>query len=122
VTLVGADRAGATLTNTAAATSPTDPAPDAPTVASLPIVGAADLSITKSADTASVVAGGAVQWTITVANNGPSIAASVSVTDTIPGGVTAVTATTSVGTCTVTATLDCALGTLAPGQLAFLVV
>jgi uncharacterized repeat protein (TIGR01451 family) len=122
VTLVGTDQAGVTLTNTAAATSPSDPTPDPPTVASLPVVGEADLSMTKLAGAASVIAGGAVQWTISVVNNGPSAAVGAAVSDTIPAGVSAVSATASVGTCSVTASVDCALGTLAPGQIAFVVV
>ena len=56
----------------------------------------ADLSITKTGP-ASVTAGGAVAYQLAVANNGPSAAANVSVTDTLPAGVTFVSVNASNG-------------------------
>src|SRR5204863_6631537 len=47
----------------------------------------ADLSIAKTGD-AEVVAGGGFDYTLTIANAGPSDAADVEVTDTLPTGVT----------------------------------
>jgi uncharacterized repeat protein (TIGR01451 family) len=52
-------------------------------------------------------------YTITVANGGPSAATGVTVTDTLPAGVTFVSATPSQGSCTGTGTVSCNLGTLA---------
>ncbi|MEO8084757.1 MAG: hypothetical protein ABI780_13115, partial [Ardenticatenales bacterium] len=50
---------------------------------------AADLAITKTAEPPAVVAGQTiVQYTIMVVNNGPSLAQTVSVADTLPGGLT----------------------------------
>jgi uncharacterized repeat protein (TIGR01451 family) len=122
-TLVGADRAGADVTNTAAVTSTTpDPNPSPPTVATLPVVGEADLSVFKEASAASFTAGGSVQWTVTVANNGPSIAANARITDVLPAGLSAVTATPTAGGCTVTTAVNCALGAMTPGQIIFVVI
>ncbi len=48
----------------------------------------ADLSITKSASTASQNPGAAVTYTLTATNNGPDAATGVKVTDTLPAGLT----------------------------------
>jgi len=48
----------------------------------------ADLSITKTADPDPVLTGGTINYTIMVANAGPSTAANVVVTETLPAGVT----------------------------------
>ncbi len=54
---------------------------------------AADLSITKSDSPDPVVAGNNLTYTVTVSNAGPSDAANVVVTDTLPAGVTFVSTT-----------------------------
>jgi uncharacterized repeat protein (TIGR01451 family) len=69
----------------------------------------ADLSIAKTAGTA--VAGQTANFTITVTNNGPSDAASVTVSDPAPAGTTF---SSNSGGCTTA--FPCALGTLTPGQ------
>ncbi|HKS22366.1 MAG TPA: hypothetical protein VJZ76_06185 [Thermoanaerobaculia bacterium] len=69
----------------------------------------ADLSITKTAGTA--VAGQTANFTITVTNNGPSDATSVTVSDPAPAGTTWAS---NSGGCT--SAFPCALGTLIPGQ------
>jgi uncharacterized repeat protein (TIGR01451 family) len=74
------------------------------------ITGQADLSITKSGP-ASVIAGQNAVYTITVTNNGPSSATSVTVTDPAPAGLTFVS---NSGGCT--GNFPCALGTLTNGQ------
>ncbi len=89
-----------TAENTAAATSRTYEAPaditkDNRSVASRAIATSADLSVQKTVNTAEVTAGRPITWNIAVRNNGPSSAASTSgaritVTDTIPAGITAV--------------------------------
>ncbi|MBX3286265.1 MAG: DUF11 domain-containing protein, partial [Actinobacteria bacterium] len=56
----------------------------------------ADLSVTKSGP-ASVTAGGAIAYQLAVSNNGPSAASTVSVTDTLPPGVTFVSVNASGG-------------------------
>ena len=75
----------------------------------------ADLSIIKSDSPDPVTAGGALTYTITVTNNGPSTASNVVVTDTIPGGTTFVSATASQGSCSGTGTVTCSLGSLTNG-------
>ncbi|HMB53762.1 MAG TPA: hypothetical protein VKU40_10615, partial [Thermoanaerobaculia bacterium] len=55
------------------------------------LVPTGDLSIDKTTDTSPVVPGGAIQYTIVVANTGPSTATGVDVTDNFPAAVTGVT-------------------------------
>jgi len=55
------------------------------------LVPTGDLSIDKTTVTTPVVPGNAIQYTIVVANTGPSTATGVDVTDTFPGDVTGVT-------------------------------
>ena len=52
-----------------------------------------DLSMAKDDGGASVTPGGNVSYTLAVANAGPSDAAAVSVTDTVPAGLVFVSAT-----------------------------
>ena len=51
------------------------------------VTASSDLSITKADSPDPVTAGGMLTYTIGVTNNGPSTAASVTVTDTLPSGV-----------------------------------
>jgi uncharacterized repeat protein (TIGR01451 family) len=76
----------------------------------------ADLSISKSlAGGPPVPAGQSLNYTISVANHGPSTASSVAMTDVLPAGTTFVSAMPSQGSCSGTSTVSCALGTLANG-------
>ncbi len=76
------------------------------------VVGPAiDLAIVKT--TSGVIAGQNIDWTLVVSNLGPSTATNVVVEDTLPPGVTFVSATPAQGTCD--ATVRCELGTLAVG-------
>jgi uncharacterized repeat protein (TIGR01451 family) len=118
--------ASLTLTNTATITftpiAETDPtnnaATDTDTVAS-----AADLGITKTDLPDPVVAGNNVTYTLTVTNLGPSDAAGVLVTDTLPGSVTFVSATPSQGSCAQAAgVVTCPLGTIANGGTATITI
>lgn len=104
----------AVITNTAQVTSST-PDPDATNNTAsytLPVGTAADVSIAKTGP-ARATAGNQITWTLTIANSGPSTAEGVTVTDSIPDGVTGVT--TNNAACTVGAQVSCALGTLAVG-------
>src|SRR5262249_40593390 len=58
----------------------------------------ADLSITKTGP-ATAVAGSSIAYTLAVSNAGPAAAASVSVTDTLPAGVTYVSSSGTGWTC-----------------------
>jgi uncharacterized repeat protein (TIGR01451 family) len=85
--------------------------------------GSADLSITKSDSPDPVLVGQPLTYTITVTNNGPTSASAVTVTDTLPGGVTFGSATPSQGTCSGTSTVTCNLGSLAfPGSATVTIV
>lgn len=81
-----------------------------------PVNPAADLAITKTLDTATLVAGRPATFTITVTNNGPQTATGVTVTDPVPAGLTNVTATSGGASCTVTGTITCAVPDMAVGQ------
>ncbi len=99
------------IANTASATSSTpdpDGANNASTV-SLPIAPSADLQITKLAP-ASVTPGSSATFTITLKNNGPSDATSVSLTDPTPVGLSFAANT---GDCTTA--FPCNLGTTPSG-------
>lgn len=79
-----------------------------------------DLRITKSDSPDPVHAGQQMTYTVTVSNDGPNTASSVTVTDTLPAGVTFLSSAPS---CTNAAgTLTCALGQLLPGQSVPLVI
>src|SRR4029077_1607123 len=78
----------------------------------------ANLSITKTANPATVTLGTNVTYTITVTNGGPSSSTGVIFTDPLPAGLTLVSATPSQGTCNGTTTISCSLGTLAVGASA----
>ncbi|MBD8539605.1 beta strand repeat-containing protein [Frigoribacterium sp. CFBP 8751] len=78
------------------------------------IAPAADLAVTKVLDTTPVVAGQPISYTVTASNNGPQAGTGVRVTDTLPAGLTGVTATGA--DCTVTGTtIGCAVPDLAVG-------
>ncbi|MFZ5863100.1 MAG: DUF11 domain-containing protein [Nitrospirota bacterium] len=118
VTIVVTPTAAGTLSNTASVTAnETDPntannsAPGTTTV-NAP-ANQADLSITKTDSPDPVSVNGTLTYSITVTNNGPANAAAVTVTDTLPAGVTFTSATPSQGTgCVGTATVTCNLGTV----------
>ena len=89
---------GTTIVNTAAITSPTDPGLPPPPQAgtSTLVVGAQDLVLGKNA--ASVTGRGQdITYTITVLNPGPNNAATVNVTDVLPGTLTFRSATAPTG-------------------------
>ena len=106
---------GTVVGNTATVASSTpDPVPSNNTVHATVTTSAptADVRMTKTAP-AQVDAGQTITWTLDAANWGPSDAEAVTVTDTAPAGVTLTSASTTRGTCTVTASsLSCDLGTL----------
>lgn len=77
-----------------------------------------DLSITKTAAPNPVTAGQPLTYTMTVGNAGPSASTGVTLTDTLPAGVAFVSSTASQGSCSGTATVTCAIGSLASGASA----
>lgn len=82
-----------------------------------------DVAITKSASPTTVTLGGNLTYTLTVTNNGPDSANGVTVVDTLPTGVTFVSATPSQGTAPQAGgTVTAALGTIASGASATIVI
>ena len=77
-----------------------------------------DLAITKvdSADPSRV--GRDLTYTLTVTNNGPNPATGVTVTDTLPNGLSASSSSASQGSCSGTTTVTCSIGDLASGASA----
>jgi gliding motility-associated-like protein/uncharacterized repeat protein (TIGR01451 family) len=78
----------------------TDPSNNSAEVTT-PVIRAADLSVTKIADKASVVAGDALKYTITITNNGLSALLAgeiIGVTETLPAGFAGLTYASTGGT------------------------
>ena len=81
--------------------------------------GAADLRITKSADSATVSVGATLTYTIQVENLGPDAASGVTVTDQLPKGADYVSATSTLGACALQGQkVTCAVGALEAGAAA----
>lgn len=91
-------------------------APRDPTT--FPVDNDADLALVKTSAPNPVAVGGQLTYTLTVTNNGPDRALNAVVTDTLPAGVTFVSAVASQGTCSGTATVTCNLGSLNNGATA----
>jgi uncharacterized repeat protein (TIGR01451 family) len=81
-----------------------------------------DLRVTQSDSPDPVRVGDNVTYTVTVANKGPDNATNVVLTDRLPPTVTLVSASASAGTCSGTTTITCALGSLANGASATVVI
>lgn len=78
----------------------------------------ADLSLAKTDSPDPAVVGSDLTYTITANNLGSAGATGVVVTDNLPSGVSFVSARSSQGTCTGTATVVCSLGSLSKGATA----
>jgi large repetitive protein len=115
--VVTAPAEAASLSNTASVSSTTadpDPTNNSSTVPT-GVTASADLSIVKTGP-AHVDSGGTITYTLTVSNAGPSAAADLTVTDTLPGVVTFVSATGTGWTCsTAFPTVTCTSTALASG-------
>jgi uncharacterized repeat protein (TIGR01451 family) len=125
---VGAGTPPGTLSNTATATSSTpdgNPGNNSST-ASTTVTTSADLSVTKTTPPTPVAVGFDVDYTISVANNGPSDATGVSLTDVIPANMTFASLNQTTGpafNCTTpaansTGTITCTIGTFGNGATA----
>ncbi|MFZ5876473.1 MAG: DUF11 domain-containing protein [Nitrospirota bacterium] len=121
VTIVVTPTAGGTLSNTASVTgAEADPvsgnnsATTSTTVTGL----SADLAANKTVSNGTVYVGQNLTYTITVTNLGPNSATGVTVSDTLPAGVSYVSATPSQGSCSGTTTVNCTLGVLGNGASA----
>ncbi len=77
----------------------------------------ADLSITKADSVDPVTAGNELTYTLTVNNNGPDTVTQVLATDTLPSGVTFVSAIPGRGSCSENSgVIGCELGLMEPGD------
>ena len=110
--------ADALLINTATVQSDTpDPNPDNNTdTEELPVQLAADLAITKVADTDTAAPGGLLTYTLTIANLGPATAQDVLLTDQTPGGLSRVEVSLDNGRTWTPWTGAYSLGALPAGQ------
>ncbi|HUP69124.1 MAG TPA: hypothetical protein VM142_04840 [Acidimicrobiales bacterium] len=84
--------------------------------ATVTVVPKADLSITKTDAPDPVMAGDNLTYTIVVSNAGPSPATGVTVTDTLPDGVTFVPASSTAGCTLLGSTVSCLVGTVNVGS------
>ena len=101
------------LTNTVTATAPSSPnATASDDSAPAPQVA---LTVTKTDGSATYTPGGTATYTVTVRNTGPSNASSITVTDTLPTGVTL----TAAATCAATGVATCGTVTGSTGQSSF---
>jgi uncharacterized repeat protein (TIGR01451 family) len=78
---------GQTITNEVAVNASTDPAGPRTSAITTTVAPRADLTVTKTVSPLIAVAGQSLTYTVTVTNNGPSDAASVVLTDTLPAAV-----------------------------------
>jgi uncharacterized repeat protein (TIGR01451 family) len=81
-----------------------------------------DLAITKVDDPDPLFVNDTLTYTLTVRNNGPDTATAVVVTDSLPSGVTFVSASPSQGGCLGDRVVSCQLGTMAAGATATITV
>ncbi|HEY2961587.1 MAG TPA: DUF11 domain-containing protein, partial [Pyrinomonadaceae bacterium] len=122
---------GTTITNTANVSSATtDPTPGNNSATATTLVqNNADLAISKTrAPSGTIDAGSNVTYTIQFTNNGPAPASNVTVSDTLPAGVTVVSQSNPAGwTCNTipaggTGTITCTKASMANGESATLTV
>jgi len=112
-----ADNTGCPATDQRGVTRPVDGDGDSSAVCDIGAFEAtmpADLSVTKTHQTDCVDLHDPLIYTISVTNNGPGDASAVTVTDTLPDGVTLVSTSPACGQNG--ATLTCAVGTLSAGS------
>ena len=82
----------------------------------------ADLSLIKTASPNPGQIGVPLSYRITATNNGPAVANNVKVVDTLPAGVTFVSATTTQGNCSGSGPVNCNLGSLVVGGSAIVTI
>ena len=108
-----------TITNSVSVTGDVDdPEDDNNTAIQHTTVGGADLEVSKVDDPDPVMVGETLTYTVVVTNHGPSTT-TAELTDTLPGSVTFVSATTTAGSCGESGgTVTCSLGILSSGASA----
>src|SRR5205814_2011094 len=78
------------------------------------IVVVTDVSITKEIVPGPALEGGPLDYVLTVANGGPSVATGIQVTDALPAVLSLDDVLPSQGSCAGTTTVTCAIGALDP--------
>ena len=114
-----------TATNSATVSSATtDPYPPNNTAsADVTVTPTADLRIAKALSATPLVPGTPVDYTLSIANDGPADAPAVVLTDPVPSGFDVSGTTSTQGSCTVAGgVVRCALGTIANGASATVTV
>ena len=114
-----------TETDTASATNAAATAPPASRSATVIVANAnsADMAIVKTATPNPVTEGTPLTYTLTVTNNGPATATTVTVLDTLPSVLTYLSSTTTQGTCSEAGgTVTCQLGTMANAATATITI
>lgn len=74
-----------------------------------------DVGVSTATNPPPILVGQTITYTLTVANNGPDGTTGAKLVDQLPAGVTFVSATSTKGRCSGTATVTCKIGTLARG-------
>jgi uncharacterized repeat protein (TIGR01451 family) len=120
------DTATEGIVNTATVTSST-PDPDLSNnedTVSIPLAERedADLAVEKVASLQTVTAGGQMSYTLIITNKGPHTGTGVTVTDPLPPELSIVSAQPSQGSCDTTTGVRCALGTIANGGAAQILI
>ena len=96
--------------------SPDEWAPDNSAVVTTAVAAAADVALGLVASPNPVVLSNTISYVVSVTNRGPSAAGACGLTNVLPTGVTFVSVSTSVGSCSqVGGTVSCALGSLNAG-------
>jgi uncharacterized repeat protein (TIGR01451 family) len=113
---------GTTLTNTAsiAGDSTDNNGANDNASSTTTLTSSSDLALTKSGTSA--LAGGTTSWTLHYTASGPSTAANVTVTDTLPAGATATSVTAPGWSCTTGSTVTCTIAALAAGSSGDIVI
>ncbi|MFN7944385.1 MAG: IPT/TIG domain-containing protein [Blastocatellia bacterium] len=122
VTIVVTPTTAGKLTNSISVTGTlpdNNPANNTASISNSVNAASADLSLAMNSSPVAVTltAGQNISYSISVTNNGPSVASGITVTDTLPSGVTFVSASSAGGNCTLSnGTVTCNLNNLNSGS------